>query len=55
MSNDMVAMSNAMVAAVKKCLTGSKSHEGGKDETLKGNYYENLVAEKIGPMILPAC
>ena len=35
MGNGMVAMSKAMVTAVKECLTGSKSHEGGKDETLK--------------------
>ena len=35
MGNGMMAMSKAMVTAVKECLTGSKSNKGGKDETLK--------------------
>ena len=55
MGNGMVAMSKVMVTAVKKCLTGSKSHEGGKDETLKEKCKFFVIIVKIFPMSLPAC
>ena len=55
MGNGMVAMSKAMVTAVKKCLTDSKSHEGGKDETLKERCLICFITERIFPISIPAC